>query len=70
MPKEAKFIVQHGERNGYLFRFDKRWFDDCQDDPSCWVDDRARAHKYTAAQIEKMRPLIEMYQGAFTVTPC
>lgn len=62
-----KFIVIHGEGNGFLFRFDKGWFDDCQDDPSCWTADKDLAHKYTQTQIDKMRPLIEMFQGPFSV---
>lgn len=63
--KVAKFIVVHGQKNGFLARFTLGYFTDCQDDPSCWSDDRA--HKYTAAQIEKMRPLLEGFQGSFTV---
>lgn len=62
-----KFIVVHGQKNGYLCRFTIGFYNDCQDDPSCWCDARKDAKKYTMAQIEKMRPLIECFQGSFTV---
>lgn len=67
MSKTPKFIVIHGQANGFLCRFTIGYFTDCQDDPSCWSENRADAHKYTLAQIDKMRSLLEGFQGSFTV---
>lgn len=64
--KPAKFIVVHGQ-GGYLFSFWMGWLTECGDDPSCWTDDRTKARKYTATQIEKMRATIRGFQGDFTV---
>lgn len=63
--KTAKFVVIHRE-GGYLHRFNMAWYNNFQDDPSCWTDDRAQAHSYTTAQIEKMRSMLVTFQGDFT----
>ena len=65
--KGPRFIVVHAERNGFLFRFDLGWFTHCQDDPSCWTDERAKAGKFTQKQIDKMVPYIAMFQGQPTI---
>ena len=62
---QFKFIVIHGE-GGFLHNFDIGWFNHHQDDPSCWTNDKSKAKKYTEAQIEKMRPMLEGFQGPFT----
>jgi len=64
----ARFIVSLPD-GATLHRFDIGWWNECQDDPACW-DSRAESPKtFTAKQIEKMRPLLRMFQGnTFTVT--
>lgn len=70
MPKVAKFFVRHGTDGVYLHRFTIGFYIDCQDDPSCWgTADKRSGNKFTQAQIDKMRPLLEMFQGSFIIEP-
>lgn len=65
MAKVAKFVVH--SNGAWLSNFDIHWFTHHQDDPSSWSDDRRGAKAYTLAQIEKMRPMLEGFQGTFTI---
>lgn len=64
----GKFLVA-SHKGGYLARFTMVFYNEAGDDPSCWTDDRKKAKRCTEAQIAKMRPLLECFQGPFTVEP-
>ena len=65
--KVVRFRVVHAEHNGFLHNFDVRWFNEYQDDPSCWTTDKAEAKKYTQVQIDKMHSLLVGFQGQYTL---
>jgi len=60
-----KFIVIHNQ-GGFLHRFDIGWYTHHQDDPSCWTDNKEKAQPYTQDQIDRMKPILEVFNGTFT----